>query len=425
MKKYVFYTTNIELQEEIKKLESNKNRYKAMGKAISSLGKFLETIPISRESNPLDYFLNPLYVIDSNGTKIYFTNEKEETEKAKWLDKLCPHHVMAKEESENQYSLYTTMDGTPTKVADVYMTGDSFLYVHNNMVYQYYDFIKGTTKLRIRTLRCERLEEENKQKFLEEIKTKQPNNILEYLNLLYNVCELENYEEIEATTSKENKITETISMKLGILDKLSLENIPSCFKSVLEEPAEIRLIDEIDMNQLDKKEGFQIIYNIVKNNRDSYSLYRDFNGKNQKYGDFYVIGNQIFSICINQNQKTYSLINGEEEIEMKILASEENVNDDLALLEEIKYQQPTNIIEFLKAAAESNVLEHNPNFFAKSKVGKNTTARIAMKNYDLIEYQIPLEVYEQTKETVEYGEPIGTQYKEDPTAFQFTKKRSP
>ena len=109
------------------------------------------------------------------------------------------------------------MTSTPEKIADIFLINDAILYVHNNMVFQYYDYISNNKKMSIKLEKRARLLPEYYHTLTEELEKNDPQNLIQYLNILFNITDLYNCEVLEANTLKNNQKIEDIKLKKGVI----------------------------------------------------------------------------------------------------------------------------------------------------------------------------------------------------------------
>ena len=120
---------------------------------------------------------------------------------------------------------------------------------------------------------------------------------------------------------------------------------------------------------------------------------------------------------IKNNTFTYSVQDKDNNLELTISNEKETRKNEQKFINGIRDKNPTNAIELLKVADDSGLLKDNHSFVATSE---NETIR--MENDELVEYIIPEDVYEKTKNEITYEMPRTDSYEKHPEAFQLTKK---
>lgn len=404
-------------------ISSERKRYKQMIDNIYKLGNFNDKMYASKHISDKNNFLDSFCITDDDGVKFYLTNMLAKEDSEKWLDKKSTNHVIAKQESNNVYSLYEPMKDNPEKMADVYLINDSIFYIHNNMVHQYYDYINGNKKMSIKLARRDKLLPEDKNELIKSLKILNPSNMMQYLNILSNITELCKLEVIEAKTVKRGQEVENIQIKNGSIKELNLSNLTKRQQKEIEIANQITITDLYNYNSNKQEDNleYEINLDIIKTDYDSYTIVENRNNKYKTLEDIYIIGNKVMSTIYDNNKVTYSIKNEDDELLLTIDNKEENRKNENRFINAIKEKNPTNIIEMLKIADDSEILRVNHTFLAK-EISPRTNATIRMENDELVEYIIPESTYEKTKNEITYEVPITDNYQKHPESFQLTKK---
>ena len=141
------------------------------------------------------------------------------------------------------------MTSTPEKIADIFLINDTILYVHNNMVFQYYDYIRNNKKMSIKLEKRARLLPEYYHTLTEELEKNDPQNLIQYLNILFNITDLYNCEVLEANTLKNNQKIEDIKLKKGVIKEMSLIGLSQKQLDEIEMANKITITDLYDYKQ--------------------------------------------------------------------------------------------------------------------------------------------------------------------------------
>ena len=179
MKKQEIYDELTDKKISLGLINAERKKYKEMIRAIDTLGNFNGKMYAKKHTSTSELFLDSLCITDSDGVEFYLTPASALKTQEKWLDKKSTNSIIAKKESENIYSLYEPMTSTPEKIADIFLINDTILYVHNNMVFQYYDYIRNNKKMSIKLEKRARLLPEYYHTLTEEIEKNDPQNLIQ------------------------------------------------------------------------------------------------------------------------------------------------------------------------------------------------------------------------------------------------------
>ena len=417
MKKQEIYDELTDKKISLGLINAERKRYKEMIRAIDTLGSFNGKMYAKKHTSTSEFFLDSLCITDSDGVEFYLTPASALKDQEKWLDKKSTNSIIAKKESENIYSLYEPMTSTPEKIANIFLINDAILYVHNNMVFQYYDYIRNNKKMSIKLEKRARLLSEYYHTLTEELEKNDPQNLIQYLNILFNITDLYNCEVLEANTLKNNQKIEDIKLKKGVIKEMSLIGLSQKQLDEIEMANKITITDLYDYKQKEDSPEYEINLDIVKIDKNCYSIIETINQNHKTRADVYVMGNKLVSTIYNHNQVTYSVQDKDNNLELTISNEKETRKNEQKFINGIRDKNHTNTIELLKVADDSGLLKDNHSFVATSE---NETIR--MENDELVEYIIPDDVYEKTKNEITYEMPTTDSYEKHPEAFQLTKK---
>lgn len=222
---------------------------------------------------------------------------------------------------------------------------------------------------------------------------------------------------LEANTLKNNQKIEDIKLKKGVIKEMSLIGLSQKQLDEIEMANKITITDLYDYKQKEDSPEYEINLDIVKIDKNCYSIIETINQNHNTRADIYVMGNKLVSTIYNHNQVTYSVQDKDNNLELTISNEKETRKNEQKFINGIRDKNPTNAIELLKVADDSGLLKENHSFVATSE---NETIR--MENDELVEYIIPDDVYEKTKNEITYEMPTTDSYEKHPEAFQLTKK---
>ena len=309
------------------------------------------------------------------------------------------------------------MTSTPEKIADIFLINDAILYVHNNMVFQYYDYISNNKKMSIKLEKRARLLPEYYHTLTEELGKNDPQSLIQYLNILFNITDSYNCEVLEANTLKNNKKIEDIKLGKGVVKEMSLIGLSQKQLDEIEMANKITVTDSYNYTQKEDSPEYELNLDIVKIDKNCYSVIETINQNHNTRADIYVMGNKLVSTIYNRNQVTYSVQDKDNNLELTISNEKETRKNEQKFINGIRDKNPTNAIELLKVADDSGLLKENHSFVATSE---NET--IKMENDELVEYIIPDDVYEKTKNEITYEIPTTDSCEKHSEVLQLTKK---